>query len=345
MSKTYIIAEIGCNHNGSTELARRMILQAKQCGADAVKFQLFNTDKLVSRFAKKAEYQKRAIGSSDSQREMLKQLELSKPDYLRLRDYALELGIDVFATAFDLESVLFLKQSGQSIWKIPSGEITDYPLLKMVGEIKCPQKKVLISTGMASLAEISECLNVLENTGNNKKDLTILHCNTEYPTPDCDVNISAINDFKESFPGYQVGLSDHSLGSMAAVMAIALGATIVEKHFTLDRNLPGPDHKASSTPDKFREMCVEIRRAELMLGEGKKIVTDSEKSNKVAARKSIVAACDIKRGDVLNEGNMTCKRPGNGISPMLWGSLCGKTADRDYFTDELLRIPGFDWQD
>lgn len=345
MKRICLIAEIGCNHNGSKELAKKMVLEAKRCGADAVKFQTFKADELISRYAPKAEYQKVTTGTADSQLEMTRKLELSRPDYLELKQYAEGLGLTVFSTPFDLDSIDFLYENGQSIWKIPSGEITNLPYLERLGRLVCANKKIILSSGMATVGEIRECIDILRAEGTTKEQLALLHCNTEYPTPDCDVNISAISDLKEKFPGISIGFSDHSVGYVAAVGAAALGVSMIEKHFTLDKNMEGPDHKASATPEELTELCKNLRRIELMMGCGEKIVTESERKNKIVARKSIVARRSIRKGERLTEENITCKRPGNGISPMKWESVLGTAAGRDFQEDELITVQGILWQE
>lgn len=345
MSNIYIIAEIGCNHNGDKVLARKMVLEAHKCGVDGVKFQTFKADALISKHAPKAEYQKVTTGTADSQLEMTRKLELSQEDYLELRDYAISLGLDVFSTPFDLDSIAFLAQAGQSVWKIPSGEITNRPYLEKIAQIKCENKRIILSTGMALIEEVEACLQVLLEAGAKKEEITILHCNTEYPTPDQDVNVLAISDFHKHFPEYSIGFSDHSVGSVAAVLASALDIVMIEKHFTLDKSMPGPDHKASATPTELKEIVNNVRRAEMMRGSSIKIVTKSERKNKIVARKSIIAKVVIKKGEVFTEENLTCKRPGNGISPMEWYQLLGKTAERDFERDELIEHFGFHWQE
>lgn len=340
----YIIAEIGCNHNGDPKLAARMVDEAAACGVDAVKFQTFRAESLISRYAPKAEYQKQTTGSAGTQLEMTRSLELSGEDYLALRDRAASLGLGVFSAPFDLESIDFLEASGQVVWKIPSGEITNLPYLERVGAVCIPGKRIILSTGMATVSEVAEALSVLEKAGTVPSSITVLHCNTEYPTPDSDANVSAIAALAREFPGHEVGLSDHTLGSTAAVMAVALGATVVEKHFTLDRSLPGPDHRASVDPKGLRELVASVRRAEAMLGCGEKIVTASEARNRAVARKSIVAARPITAGEEICAGNVICKRPGTGISPMLWYEVLGHPAPRDFGPDELIELPGFPMQ-
>lgn len=345
MDRIYIVAEIGCNHNGDKGIAKKMIQAAKECGVDAVKFQTFHSGALISRYAPKAEYQKRTTGNKDSQLEMTRKLELPEKDYLELKEYAMGLGLDVFSTPFDLEAVDFLHRTGQEVWKIPSGEVTNLPYLEKIGGLNCGDgKEVIVSTGMATMEEIETCIDLLIKAGTSKGRLLLLHCNTEYPTPDGDVNLSAIQALRQAFPGIRVGFSDHSAGYVAAVGAAVLGAVMIEKHFTLDKNMEGPDHKASVTPDELLALCENVRRVELMLGNGKKFVTESEKKNKVVARKSIVAAEKILEGEVFTEANLTCKRPGNGISPMAWYELLGKKAGRDFEVDELIEDSAFVWQ-
>lgn len=344
MSKVYIVAEIGCNHNGNKELARKMIFEARGCGVDAVKFQTFDAEALISRYAPKAEYQLETTGAKDSQLEMTRKLELPKNDFLDLKQYAIDLGLDVFSTPFDMESIDFLYNSGQSVWKIPSGEITNLPYLEKIGALKCENKKIVLSSGMATIEEIHTCIDILIESGTPENDIVLLHCNTEYPTPDCDVNILAINDLKKQFPNMSIGFSDHSVGYTAAIGAAILGVSMIEKHFTLDKNLPGPDHKASATPDEMKLLCENVRRIEVMAGNARKIVTKSERRNKIVARKSIVALLPIRAGEVFSEENITCKRPGNGISPMEWYNIIGKRAERDFGVDELITVEGFSWQ-
>lgn len=345
MKHVFIVAEIGCNHNGSKELAHEMVLKAKECGVDAVKFQTFKAKDLISRFAPKAEYQKKSTGTTESQLEMTAKLELSQEDLVELKAYAESLGLKVFSTPFDMGSIEFLESLGQELWKIPSGEITNLPYLERIGSINTQNKRIILSSGMATVDEIRTCIKVLCTSGTRENDIILLHCNTEYPTPDKDVNILAINDLKEEFPNVKIGFSDHSVGYIAAIGAVILGAELIEKHFTLDKNLPGPDHKASATPDELKMLVDNVRRIEVMAGNTKKIVTESERKNKIIARKSIVAMCDIKKGEIFTEKNITCKRPGNGISPMNWYEVLGKTAEKDFDEDELISISGFKWQE
>lgn len=339
-----IVAEIGCNHNGDINLAKRMIEEAKKCGVDAVKFQTFKADKLISKNAPKAIYQINNTGEEESQLEMTKKLELSQDDFILLSDYAKSLGLITFSTPFDLESIEFLEKTKQNIWKIPSGEITNLPYLEKIGSIKIEAKKIILSTGMSTIEEIKTAVNVLISSGTKNEQIIILHCNTEYPTLDEDVNISAINDLKKHFPNNKIGFSDHSIGYTAAIGASVLGICMIEKHFTLDKNLPGPDHKASATPDELKMLCDNVRRIEKMYGNDKKIVTKSEKRNMIVARKSIVAKVNIKKGDIFNIDNLTCKRPGNGISPMMWYEVLGKTAEKNFDIDDLIEIKGIENQ-
>ena len=346
MSKIYLVAEIGCNHNGDKELAKKMVLAAKNCGVDAVKFQTFHSESLISKYAPKAKYQEKTTGTKDSQLEMTKKLELSKDNFLELKEYALGLCLDVFSTPFDLDSIDFLDQTGQKVWKIPSGEITNLPYLEKLGKLNCgKEKKIIVSSGMATIEELQVCIDILVQAGTPQNQIVLLHCNTEYPTPDCNVNLLAIHALKKAFPEMQIGFSDHSVGFLAAVGAAALGAVMIEKHFTLDKNFPGPDHKASATPEELKILCEQVRRVEKMLGNGEKIVTESERKNKIVARKSIVAAREIKKGEVFTEENIACKRPGNGISPMRWHQLLGRTAEKEFEEDALIIDSAFPWQE
>ena len=334
MNRVFIVAEIGCNHNGSKDQAYKMIDEAKACGVDAVKFQTFKAKDLISRYAPKAEYQKETTGSFDSQLEMTEKLELPYDDFIELKAYAETLGLVVFSTPFDIESVGFLDSIGQKLWKIPSGEITNLPYLEKIGGITRNGKKIIISSGMATIGELKTCLSILTKAGTSEKDIILLHCNTEYPTPDEDVNILAIQDLKNNFPNISIGFSDHSVGYVAAVGAAVLGISLLEKHFTLDKNLPGPDHKASATPEEMKALVDNVRRIEVMAGSGKKVVTESERKNKIVARKSIVALRNIRVGEVLR----------NGISPMRWYDVLGRTAGRNFVEDELIELAGFEWQ-
>lgn len=330
--KTFIIAEAGVNHNGSIELAKKLIDVAVEAGADAVKFQTFKTENVISIYAPMADYQKKNLGVEKSQYEMVKELELSFEDFTELKRYCDEKGIIFLSTSFDIESARFLKELGLEIFKIPSGEITNYLLLKEIGSYR---KRVILSTGMADLGEIEDALDVLIESGTKREDITVLHCNTEYPTPYEDVNLKAMLTIKEAFK-VSVGYSDHTLGIEIPVAAVALGAEVIEKHFTLDKNLPGPDHKASLDPYELKEMIRCIRNVEMAMGNGIKKPSQSEIKNIPIARKSIVAKRDIKKGEIFSEDNLTVKRPGYGISPMRWEEIIGKPAQKDYKRDEVI---------
>lgn len=334
MRDLYIVAEIGCNHNGDFKIAKQMVLEAYNCGVNAVKFQTFNAKLLISKYAPKAEYQIKNTGAQESQLEMTRKLELSREHYISLKKYALELGLDVFSTGFDLESNLFLYHSGQTTWKIPSGEITNLPYLEQIAGFEQNDKIIILSTGMSSKEEIKNALEILKR-GSYKK-IILLHCNTEYPTEDADVNVQAILDLERTFPECEVGFSDHSRGGIAPILAIAYGVNFIEKHFTLDKNMDGPDHKASVNPVELRQLCSDAKRAKILLGDETKKVTLSEQKNKVVARKSIVAKKEIMTGDVFTEDNITTKRPGNGISPMYWYEVLGKVSEREFKEDELI---------
>jgi len=331
-NKIFIIAEAGVNHNGSFELAKRLVDKAVWAGADCIKFQTFNSKSLVSKNAKKAEYQKKTTDSNENQLEMLKKLELSKEKFIELRDFCNQKGIIFLSTPFDLESISFLSSIGVDTWKVPSGEITNYPFLKMIGQRK---EKVIMSTGMSTIEEVRYAVGVLKNFGTT--DITLLHCTTEYPAPYDSVNLKAMQSLQKEF-GFKVGYSDHTSGIEIPVAAVAIGATVIEKHFTLDKNMEGPDHKASLEPEELRQMVLSIRNVEVALGNGIKQPSEAEKKNIAITRKSIVAACDIKRGDVFTEQNLTTKRPGNGISPMRWEEIMGTKAVRNFMADELIEI-------
>lgn len=335
MNHTLVIAEAGVNHNGSIELAKQLVDKAVEAGADYVKFQTFNAAKLVTKTARQADYQQKNMGGGgDSQYQMLKKLELSPEEHGILTDYCREKGIKFFSTAFDLDSIDFLDSLHLNLWKIPSGEITNYPYIKKIAQ---KQGNVILSTGMSTADDIQHAVDVLLRWGKSKEQITILHCNTEYPTPFEDVNLRAMQTIKERF-GTKVGYSDHTRGIEVPVAAVALGATVIEKHFTLDRNLPGPDHKASLEPEELKAMVSAIRNIEKALGSAEKKVSDSERKNIAIARKSIVAANDIKKGELLTEENITVKRPGTGISPMRWEEVLGTVAVRDFQEDELIEL-------
>ncbi|EFX91005.1 nnab [Actinobacillus ureae] len=344
MSKVFIVAEIGCNHNGDPALAKKMVDVAKECGVDAVKFQTFKADKLISKYAPKAEYQKVTTGTADSQLEMTRKLELPYNEFVKLEAYARSLGLEVFSTPFDFESIDFLASQQQKVWKIPSGELTNLPYLEKIARLPIEGKTIVISTGMAIIEETKQSLKVLEDNGIAKKDITILHCNTEYPTPYEDVNLNAFHQLKQEFGEYSLGFSDHSAGYFAGLAAVPYGITFIEKHFTLDKNFEGPDHKASVTPEELKLLCEGIRAVEKSLGSSEKIVTNSEAKNKIVARKSIIAARPIKKGEIFTTDNITTKRPGNGISPMFWYEVLGKEAQQDFEEDQLIADSRFENQ-
>ena len=336
MSKhVLIIAEAGVNHNGSLELAKQLIDKAVEAGVDIIKFQTFKSEKLVSKAAKQAEYQQRNIGKQDEgQLAMLKKLELSQADHEELIAYCKEKGIRFFSTAFDMYSIDYLHSLDMGLWKIPSGEITNYPYLRKIAQYK---ESVILSTGMCELSDIEAALNVLLKFGVKKEQITILHCNTEYPTPFADVNLKAMLEIGEKF-GVQIGYSDHTEGIEVPIAAVALGATVIEKHFTLDKNMEGPDHKASLEPDELKAMVMAIRNIEQALGSGHKTISDSERKNIEIARKSIVAACLIQAGELLTEENLTVKRPGTGISPMRWSEVVGTRAIQNYNEEDPIQL-------
>ena len=336
MSKhVLIIAEAGVNHNGSLELAKHLIDKAVEAGVDVIKFQTFKSEKLVSKTARQAEYQQRNIGKKDEgQLVMLKKLELSQADHEELISYCNERGIRFFSTAFDMDSIDYLHSLDMGLWKIPSGEITNYPYLRKIAQYKEP---VILSTGMCELSDIEAAMNVLLDFGVQKEQITILHCNTEYPTPFADVNLKAMLEIGEKF-GVQIGYSDHTKGIEVPIAAVALGATVIEKHFTLDKTMEGPDHKASLEPDELKAMVSAIRNIEQALGSGHKTISESERKNIEIARKSIVAARPIEAGEMLTEENLTVKRPGNGISPMLWNEVVGTRAVMSFNEEDPIQL-------
>lgn len=331
MARTYIIAEAGVNHNGSFELACKLVDAAKAAGVDCVKFQTFKAKNLVSKNAAKAEYQKETTGDG-SQGDMLKKLELSYDEFLDLKNYCDKAGIAFLSTPFDFESIDFLNSIDMPFWKIPSGEITNFPYLVALAKTRKP---IIMSTGMCSMDEIHAAIDVLRKNGS--KDIKLLHCNTEYPTPFEDVNLKAMQSMRDEF-GLEVGYSDHTKGIEVPIAAVAMGATIIEKHFTLDRNMEGPDHKASLEPNELEKMVTCIRHIENALGSGDKVPSPSETKNRAVARKSIVAKTKIKIGEVFTEDNITVKRPGTGITPMKWPEVIGTKAIRDFDEDELIEI-------
>ncbi len=332
--KVIIIAEAGVNHNGSYELAIKMVDEAKRAGADYVKFQTAKPELVISTFAPKAEYQKETTGAAESQLEMCKAIHLPLADYKPLKEYCDKVGIGFMSTPFDLVSIDVLEPLDMDYYKIPSGEITNLPYLR---KIASKHRPVILSTGMCEVEEVEAALQVLEQGGVKRSDIIVLHCNTEYPTPMADVNLRAMDDLRRSL-GVEVGYSDHTKGIEVPIAAVALGATVIEKHFTLDKTMEGPDHKASLEPDELKAMVDAIRNIEQALGDGHKHVSPSERKNMDIARKSIVAARDIRKGEVLTEENITTKRPGNGISPMRWDSVIGTTAIRDFGYDELIEM-------
>ena len=333
-TKTLIIAEAGINHNGDMNLARKLIDVAAEAGADCVKFQTFVADRLLTPHAKKAGYQNQTTGQNESQYSMIRKLELTREMHEELIEHCSSREIQFFSTGFDQESVDLLVELGLDCFKIPSGEITNRPYLRHIGKYGKP---VILSTGMANLDEIEAALRILEEAGTPHNNITVLHCNTEYPTPMNDVNLRAMLTIRDAL-SVQVGYSDHTMGIEVPIAAVAMGAMIIEKHFTLDRNLSGPDHKASLEPDEFKAMVDAIRNIEMAMGDGIKRASLSEAKNKPIARKSIVAACAILKGEVFSETNLSVKRPGTGLSPMRWDEVMGCKAPRDFAANELIEL-------
>lgn len=332
MSPVFIIAEAGVNHNGSVEIAKKLIDSAKNAGVDAVKFQTFTADSLVNKTVQKAEYQKKNDIKTESQYEMLKKLELNESAHRELLAYCEKVGIQFLSTAFDIESIFLLHKLGISIWKIPSGEITNLPYLRVIGEM---HQEVILSTGMATLVEVEEALCVLEKAGTPRNRITVLHCTTEYPSPFTEVNLLAMQTMASELK-VKVGYSDHTQGIEIAIAAVAMGAVLIEKHFTLDRTMIGPDHRASLEPDELMDMVRAIRNVELAIGTGIKLPSIVETKNMNIVRKSIVASRSIKKGDIFTVDNITTKRPGNGLNPMLWDSVVGTVSTKDYFVDDFI---------
>lgn len=332
--KTLIIAEAGVNHNGDIAMARRLVDVAADAGADYVKFQTFKAERLVTADAGKADYQKQSTDKTESQFTMLRRLELDRESHLDLIRHCRARGVKFLSTGFDTESIDMLAELGIDRFKIPSGEITNLPYLQHIG--RCG-KPVILSTGMADLQEIGSALMLLEQAGTPRDRITVLHCNTEYPTPMSDVNLRAMLAIRDAFK-VDIGYSDHTLGIEVAVAAVALGASVIEKHFTLDRNLPGPDHKASLEPAELKAMVAAIRNIESALGDGIKRPSASETKNITVARKSLVAACVIRAGELFSKSNITVKRPGTGLSPMRWDDVLGRKAPRDFAPDELIEL-------
>jgi len=332
VKKVFIIAEAGVNHNGDLKIAKKLIDAAAQAGVDAVKFQTFKTENLVTKEAPKAAYQIHAEGDSESQYSMLKKLELTQEMHQELLEYCKSKKIQFLSTPFDIDSIRYLDGLGMPIMKIPSGEITNYPYLREIAGLKKP---VIMSTGMSEVEEIEAAIKVLKEGGT--EDITLLHCNTEYPTPLEDVNLKVLPILSKKF-GIKVGYSDHTMGIEVPIAAVALGACVIEKHFTLDRNMEGPDHKASLEPEELKNMVQAIRKIERALGTEEKRPSPSEIKNRGIARKSIVAGRDIQKGEILTEENITTRRPGTGISPMRWKEVLGQRAIKDFKQDELIEL-------
>lgn len=332
MSNVMIIAEAGVNHNGDLCLAKELIDIAVDSKADAVKFQTFISEKCISRGTGKARYQEKLTRNNEDQFDMVKKLELPFDAFIELKEYCAKRNIIFMSTPFDQDSVEFLNSIELKIFKIPSGEVTNYPLLKKIGRL---HKKIIMSTGMCVLEEIQDAIEILKGEGSD--DISLLHCNTQYPTPINDVNLRAMLTLKKEF-GVPVGYSDHTQGIEVALAAVAMGATIIEKHFTLDKKMYGPDHKASLEPKELKAMVEGVRKVECALGSEQKQVSASESENIYAARKSIVAARTIKKGERFTDYNLTTKRPGTGISPMKWEEVIGKIANRDYQSDDMIQL-------
>ena len=333
-NKTLIIAEAGVNHNGDLQIAKQLIDVAADAGADLVKFQTFSADRLVTAYAKKADYQKHTTNATESQYQMLRRLELDSDMHYMLMEYCGRRGIGFFSSGFDIQSIDLLVSLGQKYFKIPSGEITNLPYLRHIGAL---DRHVLLSTGMATLGEVEAAIAALEMAGTARQNMVVLHCTTEYPAPMSEVNLRAMQSMGNAL-GVAVGYSDHTVGIEVSVAAVALGAQVIEKHFTLDRSLPGPDHKASLEPTELDALVKAIRNVETALGNGVKCPTPSELKNRPIARKSLVAAVPITRGEVFSMQNITAKRPGTGISPMRWDEILGRLAQRDYAANEQIDL-------
>lgn len=331
---TLLLAEAGVNHNGDLDLARRLVDAAAAAGADAVKFQTFRADRLATQGAAKAAYQARETGAGESQREMLRRLELTREMHETLIAHCRALGIRFLSSAFDEESIALLAELGQDLFKVPSGEITNLPYLRAIGAYGRP---VILSTGMATLDEVAAALRVVEHAGTPRDRVVVLHCTTEYPTRMTDVNLRAMLTIRDAL-GVAVGYSDHTPGIEVPIAAVAMGATVIEKHLTLDRGLPGPDHKTSLEPDAFAAMVAAIRNVEQALGDGLKRPCASEAANAAVVRKSLVAACAIRAGEPFTAANLTVKRPGTGVSPMRWDEVLGRRAPRDFARDEVIEL-------
>ena len=329
---TYIIAEAGVNHNGNFQLAKQLVDAAVESGADCIKFQTFVPENIVSRYAEKSDYQKRNTESSESQLSMLQKLTLTSEDFYKLAEYAAFKKIDFCSTAFDDISIQLIHELKCKFWKIPSGEVTNLPYLLKIAQYNEP---IMMSTGMCNLKEIADAVKIIREITN--APLILLHCNTQYPTPISDVNLLAMLTMQREL-GLPVGYSDHTLGIEVALAAVALGACVIEKHFTLDKAMEGPDHRASLEPQELKQMIKGIRKVEFALGSKEKQMSSSEQENVIIARKSIVAAQSIRKDEQFTEKNLTVKRPGTGISPMKWDEIIGKTANRDYKVDEMIQI-------
>jgi N,N'-diacetyllegionaminate synthase len=332
LNKVFIIAEAGVNHNGSILLAKKLIDVAVEAGADAIKFQTFKANNLVSKDTKKADYQKNNTNPDESHFEMIKKLELDEKAHKKLISYCEKKGIIFLSSPFDLESIMLLCKLGLEIFKIPSGEITNLPYLRKIGSLK---KRIILSTGMSNIDEIEKALNILMGAGTSKSNIIVMHANTMYPTPMEDVNLNAMITIKNKFD-ISIGYSDHTLGAEVSTAAVSIGAICIEKHFTLDKTMYGPDHIASLNPKELKDMITAIRNIEKALGSPEKKPSPSEKVNMQIARKSIVASQNIKKGEILTKNNITTKRPGNGISPMRWDYYIGSVAEKNYLADDLI---------
>tara|TARA_B110000211_G_scaffold196182_1_gene225122 strand:+ start:3497 stop:4534 length:1038 start_codon:yes stop_codon:yes gene_type:complete len=339
-NKVFIIAEAGVNHNGSMNLAKRLIDTAVKAGVDAVKFQTFISENVISKYAEKADYQKSTTGINESQLEMVKKLELSFDEFIELKKYCESKGIMFLSTAFDIDSMRFLKTLNMGLWKVPSGEITNLTYLQKIGSYN---DEVIFSTGMSTLGDIETALEILVRAGTSREKITILHCNTEYPTPMTDVNLKAMLTIKNAF-NVSIGYSDHTLGIEVSLAAVAMGATVIEKHFTLDKSLPGPDHLASLEPSELIAMVEGIRNIENALGNGIKLPSASESKNIKIARKSIHLAKDVKEGHVFSMNDLTVKRPGDGISPLIINDIVGCVAKNDIKEDSILNFKNIKWK-
>ena len=332
--QTLIIAEAGVNHNGDLALAKQLIERAAEAGADLVKFQTFKADRQVTRTAKKAVYQTQTTSTEESQHEMLRRLEISTDMHHELIEHCAVHNIGFFSTGFDIESIDLLLSLGQDFFKVPSGEMTNLPYLRHIGQLG---KTVILSTGMATLGEVESAIDALEQAGTPRANISVLHCTTEYPTPMTEVNLRAMQSMQTAF-GVEVGYSDHTPGIEVSIAAVAMGASVIEKHFTLNRNLPGPDHQASLEPKELAAMVSAIRNIEVALGDGVKRLTPSEARNAPVMRKSLLASQAIKAGEIFTANNITAKRPGTGISPMRWDDVIGRIASRDFAEDELIEL-------